>query len=137
VHTSPLVILGHLHGIDTGRAISRALVVLLLILVDLLGVARALIIELLVLSSDLLLAVFGVGTTAASTEFMLVISCAEGLGEYSRQLNVDAARRILAVVEGGVVVEFEAGLHAVVVVELNEGEAAALLGCLGLGCDAD
>jgi hypothetical protein len=137
VHTSPLVILGHLHGIDTGRAISRALVVLLLILLDLLGVARALIIELLILSSDLLLAVFGVGSTAASTEFMLVISCAEGLGEYSRQLDVDAARRILAVVEGGVVVEFEAGLHAVVVVELNEGEAAALLGGLGLGRDTD
>lgn len=42
---------------------------LLLILVDLLGVARALVIELLVLSSDLLSAVLRIGTTAASTEF--------------------------------------------------------------------
>ena len=42
---------------------------LLLILVDLLGVARALVIELLVLSSDLLLTVLRIGTTAASTEF--------------------------------------------------------------------
>lgn len=65
-----------------------------------------------------------------------MITCLRDL-EYSRQLDVDAARRVLAVVEGGVVVKLEAGLHAVVVVELDEGEAAALLRGLGLGCDAD
>lgn len=45
-----------------------------LILVDLLGVARALLIELLVLGSDFLSAVFRVTTAAAGTGFMLVDS---------------------------------------------------------------
>lgn len=35
------------------------------------------------------------------------------------------------------VVQLKAGLHAVVVVELDEGEAAAFAGGFFLGCDAD
>lgn len=56
----------------------------------------------------------------------------------SRQLNVHASGRVLLVVEHGVVVQLEAGLHAVVVVELNECEATALvLGVILIGCDTD
>lgn len=55
----------------------------------------------------------------------------------SRQLDVDCARRVLAVVEGGVVVQLEATLHAIKVVELDESESAALGRFFLLGCDAD
>ena len=55
----------------------------------------------------------------------------------SRQLDVHASGRVLSIVEGGVVVQLEASLHAVVVVKLNECEATALLGVFFLGCDAD
>lgn len=58
-------------------------------------------------------------------------------GDNSRQLDVHASGRVLSVVEGGVVVQLQAGLHAVVVVKLDECEAAALLGVFFLGCDAD
>lgn len=55
----------------------------------------------------------------------------------SRQLDVHASGRVLSVVEGGVVVQLEAGLHAVVVVKLNECKAAALLRIFLLSGDAD
>jgi hypothetical protein len=61
----------------------------------------------------------------------------KAVGEYSRQLDIHATRRVLAVVEGGMVVKLEAGLHAIVVVELDEGETAALLGSLGLSRNAN
>lgn len=60
-----------------------------------------------------------------------------GYRGHSRQFNVDPARRVLPVIEHGVVVQLEAGLHAIVVVELDKGEAAALVRGVFPGCDAD
>lgn len=68
VHTSPLIILSrNLNGIGTRGISSRLVLVLLLVLLDLLSLARALVVQLLVLGLDLGFAVFGVGATAAGT----------------------------------------------------------------------
>lgn len=73
MNTRPLVVLGDGNGIDTsGTLSSGSLLVLSLILVDLLSITGALLVELLVLGSDLLSAVLRVTTAAAGTEFMLV-----------------------------------------------------------------
>ncbi len=60
-----------------------------------------------------------------------------GFWRYSRQFNVNSARRVLPVIEHRVVVQLEAGLHAIVVVELDKCEAAALAWGVFPGCDAD
>lgn len=54
-----------------------------------------------------------------------------------RQLNIHPARRVLSIIEHGMVVQLEAGLHTIVVVEFDEGETAAFGGGFFLGCDAD
>ena len=56
---------------------------------------------------------------------------------YSRKFNIDTTRRVFSIVEVGVVVQFQAGLHAVVVVKFDEGETAAFGWGFFLGCDAD
>lgn len=56
--------------------------------------------------------------------------------EDSRQLDIDPPWRVLAIVEVGVVVQLERGLHPVVVLELDECKAAALLRLVLLCCDA-
>jgi hypothetical protein len=60
-----------------------------------------------------------------------------GGGNDSRQLDIHASGRVLSVVEVGVVVQLETGLHAVVVVKLDEGKAAAFGGVFFLRGDAD
>lgn len=60
-----------------------------------------------------------------------------GYWRYSRQFNINPARRVLSVIEHGVVVQLETGLHAVVIVELDKGEAAALARGVFPGCNAD
>jgi hypothetical protein len=56
----------------------------------------------------------------------------------SRQLNVHPSGRVFSVVEVGVVVQLETGLHAVVVVKLNECKATALvLGVILVGSNTD
>lgn len=80
MHTSEPVIIGRTingDGISARRggaaeASRLGLVVLLLVLLDVLGVALALFVELLVLGLDLGFAVLGVGTTAAGTVFILL-----------------------------------------------------------------
>lgn len=68
VHTSPFIIGSrNLNSIGTGSISSRLGFVLLLVLLDLLGLARTLVVQLLVLGLDLGFAVFRVGATAAGT----------------------------------------------------------------------
>ena len=56
----------------------------------------------------------------------------------SRQLNVHPSGRVFSIVESGVVVQLEAGFHAVVVIKLNECKAAALvLGVILIGRNTD
>lgn len=43
----------------------------------------------------------------------------------SRQFHINPPRRILPVIESGVVVQFQTGLQAVVVIKLDECEASA------------
>ncbi len=50
--------------------------------------------------------------------------------EYSRQLNVDPARRRDAIVEHGVVKQLQARPHAAVRLELDEGKAARAVAIL-------
>jgi hypothetical protein len=76
VHTSESVILGRRingNGISARSCGGLNLVVLLLVLLDIFCIALALLIELLVLSLDLGLAVLGVGTTAAGTVWFILL----------------------------------------------------------------
>ena len=154
--TSILVVLVirtvHADGIGTGGGISAllpTLVVLLLVLLDLLRVALALLVQLLVLGLDLALTVIGVAAAAGTRNILVEMlkpkkKCHIASFNYdapgdrnSRQLDVNCARRVLAVVEGGVVVQLEATLHAIKVVELDESESPALGRFFLLSCDAD
>jgi hypothetical protein len=76
VHTSEPIILGHSNGISAGDlgASGLSLVVLLLVFLNILGETLALLVEFLVLSLDLGLAVLGVGTTTASTVLFILLA---------------------------------------------------------------
>lgn len=70
VQTSPLVIGGIVGGSSvgtTGASLISLLLELPLVLLDILGLALTLLVELLVLSLDLGIAMFGLGAAAAST----------------------------------------------------------------------
>jgi hypothetical protein len=44
---------------------------------------------------------------------------------HSRQFDIDSPRGIFPIIEHGMMVEFQAGLHAVIVVKFDETETAA------------
>lgn len=49
-----------------------------------------------------------------------------------RQFNIDTARRVFPVIERGVMIELQTGLHPIVVVELDESETTAFGGLVWL-----
>jgi hypothetical protein len=92
------------------------------------AVARALVVQLVVLGYDFRFAAFAVAATASAGGCV-----SKMLGVWTRvclpQLDVDlAAFLLLAVGENGVVVLLQAGLHAIKAVELDEAGAHELLG---------
>lgn len=102
-------------GVNTSPLIGALLLVLFrmsvlrlrLLLLDILSLTLSLLIELLVLGFDF-------GST------MLRFTAAAG-----RQFNIDSPRGIFAIIEHGVVVELQAGLHAVIVVKFDKTESTA------------
>lgn len=76
MHTGEPIILGHGNGIRAGDlgASGLSLVVLLLVFLNVLGETLALLVEFLVLSLDLGLAVLRVGSTAAGTVLFILLA---------------------------------------------------------------
>lgn len=99
-----------------------------LLLLDGLGVALPFFEKLLVLRFDLGFAVLVVTTATSTGKRVSKMYSRPELVQNgcSRQFNIDPPGRVLLIIEHRVVIQLEAGLHAIVIIELNEAEPTAL-----------